>query len=122
MRQIVFIIICLVNGLKGSAQDMNERLFDAVSRHDSLAVFSCLNNGANANFKRKVEFMELSMLISAVLHKDVATVKALVEHQAVIDWRDPFQSTAPMYAAASGDKEITSYLIGKGADVTADDK
>ncbi|WP_419788510.1 ankyrin repeat domain-containing protein [Mucilaginibacter sp. SP1R1] len=78
---------------------------------------------ADANFKKKTGgFLEISMLILAVQNNDLRDVKLLVGHGAEVDWRDAFKTTALMYAANKGNKDIVIYLIKSGADVKAKDE
>lgn len=64
---------------------------------------------------------KLSPLIQAVINGNLEIIKSLVEHKAQVDWRDGFNSTALMYAASKGEKEIVEYLLSKGADAKAED-
>jgi uncharacterized protein len=102
-------------------QDQNEKLYKAISDKDTLSVKSLLENNASPNFKKKVGFVELSLLILAVQNNDFPDVKMLVDYKAEIDWRDAFKSTALMYAAFKADKNIILYLVKHGADVSAKD-
>jgi len=104
-------------------QDLNEQLYNAVSKKDSLSVQNLLIKKADANFKKKTGgFLEISMLILAVQNSDFNDVKLLIGHGAEVDWRDAFKTTALMYAASKGNKAIVIYLIKNGADVNAKDE
>lgn len=122
--KIVFSIIVLVLVTTTSfCQDLNEQLYKAVSNKDSLSVQNLLIKKADANFKKKTGgFLEISMLILAVQNNDLSDVKLLVGRGAEVDWRDAFKTTALMYAANKGNKDIVIYLIKSGADVKAKDE
>ena len=65
--------------------------------------------------------MKASVLTTAVNNRDVAVVKMLLARQADVNWKDGFNTTALMYAAALGNKELTTLLLAAGADARASD-
>ena len=102
-------------------QDLNKDLHKAVVAKDTIGVKKLLESGADANYRPKSGFFEMSLLIWAVQKQDYGNVKLLIEHKAEVDFKDAFKSTALMYAANTGNMDIVSYLISKGADPTATD-
>ena len=121
MKTIITLFL-LFSATFAFGQTKDEQLFQAAMKNDSLKVEAFLNEGANANFKIKKGFFEMSMLIWAVQHQDVKIVKLLIEHKAEVDWRDAFKTTALMYAANTGNRVIVSFLIDHGADPNAKDE
>ncbi len=103
----------------GKGED--KKLYEAISAKDSARVQAALDRGANPNFRIKAGSFEMSLLILAVQKNDFATIKMLLDHHAEVDFRDAFNTTALMFAAYGGNKDIVSYLISKGADVNAND-
>ncbi len=122
MRSLITAFILFVFTTTAFCQNLNEQLYKAIHNKDSITVKNLLDKKANPDFKKKVGFFEMSMLILAVQNNDISDVKLLVSHGAKVDWRDAFSSTALMYAAALGNKDIILYLINNGADVNAKDK
>jgi ankyrin repeat protein len=118
----IFLIFCLLCiGLYAMAQDVNIRLYKAVSSKDTVEVEKLLTKGADANYKFKMGQAEMNLLIVAVTNKDFKSVKLLIEHKANVNGRDWFNTTPLMYAANGGNVEIVKYLIQKGADAKATD-
>jgi ankyrin repeat protein len=123
MKILLSIIALILVTTTSFCQDLNEQLYKAVSKKDSLTVRDLLIKKADPNLKKKTGgFLEISMLILAVQNNDLNDVKLLVSHGAEIDWRDAFKTTALMYAANTGNKDIVIYLIKSGADVKARDE
>lgn len=121
MRNIFILLVTLLSGYNVFAQNINRKLYEAVSAADTVNVNYLLNNGADANYKEKIGSFGMSMLILAVNNQDFATIKLLITHKVNIDERDWFNSTALMYAAHSGNLDIIKCLIKNGADIHADD-
>ncbi len=121
MKHLIVLLSIVFYAFSSKGQDLNKKLHNAVIEKDTASVKFLLEQGANANYKPKVGFFEMSLLIWAAQNNDLADVKLLVEHNAEVDFRDAFKTTALMYAASKGSKDIVTYLISKGADVTAKD-
>lgn len=120
MKTFVFVLVLISNtSFLALAQD--GKLFDAVSKNDMKKVEKLLSKNANPNVVLSMGMMQLSPLIQAVINDNLEIIKLLVEHKAQVDWRDGFNSTALMYAASMGKKEIVEYLLLKGADAKAED-
>ena len=62
------------------------------------------------------------MLCTAInIGKEIAIVKLLLQYKADVNWKDAFNSTPLMYAAAKGDKNMVLLLLDNGADINAND-
>jgi len=121
MKYFIILVLITLSTSFAFGQNLSKDLHEAVKAKDTSNVRRLLELGADPNYKAKVGFFELSLLIWASQNNDFQTVKLLVDHKAVVDFRDAFKSTALMYAAYKGNIEIVSYLIAKGADVNAKD-
>lgn len=122
MKRLILITASLFAAVTSFSQSKNEQLYRAIAQQDSARASGLLDKKADPNFKKKTEgFLEISMLILAVQNNDFSTVKLLVSRGAEIDWRDNFKSTALMYAANQGNKDIINYLVNHGADINARD-
>ncbi len=103
-------------------QTPSEKLYQAVVQRDTAAVRQALSNQADPNYiKAAGPWMKASVLTTAVNNRDVAVVKMLLARQADVNWKDGFNTTALMYAAALGNKELTTLLLAAGADARASD-
>ena len=112
---LIFFCTCL------KAQTVNEKLYNAVSKKDTIQVEKLLSNGADANYRKKIEEFESSLLIQAILNGDFKTVKLLIDYKVQVNWKDWFSTTPLMYAASKGDLNIVKYLLKSGADIHAND-
>ena len=120
MKKIVF-GFALVVSTSILAQAQDGKLYDAVVNNDIKKVEKLLKRNADPNVVLSMGVSEVSPLIMAIVNGNFEIVKLLVEHNAQVDYRDGFNSTALMYAAHKGSKEIVEYLLSKGADARAED-
>jgi ankyrin repeat protein len=103
-------------------QTPGEKLYQAVVRRDTVAVRQALSSQADPNYvKAAGPWMKASVLITAVNNRDVDVVKMLLARHVDVNWKDGFSTTALMYAAALGNKELATLLLTAGADVNAAD-
>lgn len=101
-------------------QDNNEKLYRAIIKSDTSTVRQLLNDKADPNYiKATGPWMKVNMLITGI--KDINVVKLLIANKADVKWKDGFNTTALMYAAANGNKEIVMFLLENGADVNDTD-
>jgi ankyrin repeat protein len=121
MKSIIITAVALLFALFVKAQSVNEQLYKAVGSKDTLQVEKLLNDGADASYIKKLGQAEVSILIWAVMQKNLKSVKLLVDHKANINWKDWFKTTALMYAADLGNLDIINYLVKNGADIHAHD-
>jgi ankyrin repeat protein len=108
MKRIFFIFSLVLMGLYAGAQDLNTRLYKAVSAKDTTAVEALLTKGADANYKFKMGQAEMNLLSVAVTNKDFKSVRLLVEHKANVNGRDWFNTTPLMYASNGGNLDIVN--------------
>src|SRR6185295_17479607 len=98
----VFCISLFVNG-----QDKSENLYQAIVKNDVDKVAELLKDSADANhIKSSGPWMKVSMLITAVNNGNIDIVKLLIDHKADVNWKDRFNTTALMYAASKGNKDM----------------
>jgi ankyrin repeat protein len=122
LMKITFTALLICYTTLTFGQNINEKLFKAVSNGDSTQVETLLNKGGDPNFKMKLASFEMSMLIESVQKQDFKIAKLLIEHKADVDYRDWFKTTALMYAANSGNTQIVKLLIAYHADPNAKDE
>jgi ankyrin repeat protein len=65
--------------------------------------------------------MTVNMLVLAVNNDNFDIAKILITNKVNVNWKDGFQTSALMYAAAKGNKEMAVLLLDNGADVNAND-
>lgn len=104
------------------AQEKNDLLYDAIIKSDRPTVEKLLAEGASANYIKELKpWLQVSMLIGAVDHKDIDIVKLLLAKKADVNFRDGFNMTAIMYAASNGEFEMVKLLVAAGANVNDND-
>lgn len=100
------------------AQTKNERLYKAVATGDTTQAKHLLQERADPNFVMAAgPWMKANSLIAAVNRKDLSMVKLLLANKADVNWKDGFNTSALMYAAAMGNKEIVMLLLANGANI-----
>jgi ankyrin repeat protein len=104
---LIFSFACI--SFYACAQDLNLKLYQAVSAKDTLQVEQLLNKGADANYKPNTAQANMNLLNVAVINKDIKSVKLLIDHKADINGRDWFNTTPLMYAANGGNLDIIIY-------------
>jgi len=115
---ILLAIFCMTICAYG--QDNNEKLYKAIIKSDTATVRQLLNEKADPNYIKSVgPWMKVNMLITGI--KDINIVKLLIANKADIKWKDGFNTTALMYAASNGNKEIVMLLLENGADINDND-
>jgi ankyrin repeat protein len=112
---IVFISFC------AKAQSVNQQLLTAVKIKNAGMVEQLLKAGADVNYAESKNNFKVDPLILAVINEDIPTIRILVEHKAIVNWKDGFGDTALMYAAQIGNTLIINYLLDNGADIHAKD-
>ena len=120
----VFLTTLLFLGFSvfAKAQSKNEMLYMAIIKDEPAKVTQLLKDNADANYVvAKGPWMKVNMLITAVNNEHIEMVKDLINSKADVNWKDGFNSTALMYAAAKGNLEMVNLLLANGADATAND-
>jgi uncharacterized protein len=103
-------------------QDNNEKLYEAIIKGDTTIIKQLLNDNADPNYiKASGPWMKVNMLITAVNSGKTYIVKLLLEKNADISWKDGFNTTALMYAAAKGNKDMVVLLLDNGANIQDND-
>lgn len=123
MRKTISILLTIVcTAFYTYGQDNNEKLYQAIVKNDTLLVKQLLNEKADPNYiKSEGSWTKVNMLITAVNTGNIKIVKMLLAYKADVNWKDVFNSTALMYAAAKGDKEMVVLLLDNGADINDSD-
>lgn len=103
-------------------QDNGEKLYNMVVTNDTEKSIKLISENADVNYVKESGMVKVNSLITAVNNKNVAIVRALLQHKVDVNWKDGFDTTALMYAAASGNKEIVELLVDSGADLNAKDR
>ena len=121
--KILTTLICSI-GITFSltAQDKNEKLYDAVSKNDKDKVESLIDKGADVNYVKEAgPWMKVSVLITAVNNKSVEIAILLLDKGADVNWKDGFKTSAILYAANTGNVEMVKLLLEHGADINDND-
>ena len=125
MRKILLTttLFVLGFGFAAAAQDKTPELFQAIRDQDAKKV-EVLLDAQQADPNAVLQLGpggQVSALTLAVNTSSVEVVKLLVQHQAQLEWKDWFDTTALVYAAGIGNKEMVEYLLESGADIRTDD-
>lgn len=121
-RAFLTTLLFLCFTLFAEAQSKNEMLYLSIVKNEPEKVAQLLNDNADANYVlAKGPWMKVNMLITAVNNGHIETVKSLIKSKADVNWKDGFNSTALMYAAAKGNLEMVNLLLESGADINASD-
>ncbi|WP_293305400.1 ankyrin repeat domain-containing protein [Pedobacter sp. UBA5917] len=121
-KLLLTLLTILYISFYASAQTKNDDLYSAIAKNNTEKAIDLLKNGASANYIKSVgPWMKVNMLITAVNNKNVDIVKLLLENKADVNWRDGFNTTALMYAAAKANRTIIDMLLDNGADINAND-
>jgi len=111
--------ICIISVF---GQKVNEQLYKAIVKNDSEKVAKLLKQNADPNYIiSSGPWMKVNMLITAINNDNIEIVKLLISTKADVNWKDGFNTTALMYAAAKGNKDIVILLLDNGADINATD-
>lgn len=118
-------VFCIT--LFASAQDKqtekNKALYYAILINNIDGVSKLLKDSADVNYIVATNGPELkvSMLIAAVNKISINMVKTILLYKPDIHFKDGFNSTAIMYAAATGSRAMVELLLKNGADIHDND-
>jgi uncharacterized protein len=116
----IFLVCCL--SFIGSSQNQNQQLYKAITKDDTTLVAKLLIEKADPNYIVTVGAFQMNMLCTAInTGKEIGVVRLLLKYKADVNWKDAFNSTPLMYAAAKGDKNMFMLLLDNGADINAND-
>jgi ankyrin repeat protein len=122
MKTLTTLIFFLGLTLSTIAQDINEKLYEAVTKNDKAKVEKLIDEDADVNYvKQAGSWMKVSVLITAVNNKNIEIAKLLLENKADVNWKDGFNTSAILYAANTGSIEMVKLLLEYGADINDND-
>lgn len=120
MKNILTLLIIFISSAS-FGQDNGELLYNLVVKNDTEQSIKLISENANVNYVKESGMVKVNALITAINNKNIEIVRSLLKHKADVNWKDGFQTTALMYAAASGSKEMVELLLNSGADIKAKD-
>ena len=95
MKNIFALILFIGITISATAQNKNEKLYQAVVKNDLNKTEKLINQGADVNFvKQSGPWMKVSLLITAVNNKNLEITKMLLENKADVNWKDGFKTSA----------------------------
>lgn len=122
MKTLLTLIFLLGTILTTFSQDKNESLLKAISNGDKDAVAKLISEGADVNYVKAVgPWMKMNPLITSINKKQFDIAKLLIGNKADVNWKDGFKTSAIMYAASAGDKELVELLLANGASIDDND-
>lgn len=103
-------------------QSKEQDLYKAITQNNVEQVAKLLQDGADANYTVSAGSFSMTMLSAAInVSKNIYIVELLLKNKADVNAKDVFNTTALMYAASSGNKEMVELLLSYNADVNASD-
>lgn len=104
------------------SQDKNELLLKAVTNGDKGTVEKLIKEGADVNYIKEVgPWIKMNPLITSINKKQFDISKMLIENKADVNWKDGFKTSAIIYAAGLGNKELVELLLTNGANINDND-
>ncbi len=104
------------------SQDKNELLLKAVTNGDKGTVEKLIKEGADVNYVKEVgPWMKMNPLTTSINKKQFDISKMLIENKADVNWKDGFKTSAIIYAAGLGNKELVELLLTNGANINDND-
>jgi ankyrin repeat protein len=122
MKTLLTITFFFATILTTLSQDKNELLFKAVTSGDKMTVEKLIREGADVNYIKEVgPWMKMNPLITSINKKHFDISKMLIENKADVNWKDGFKTSAIIYAAGIGNKELVELLLANGANINDND-
>jgi uncharacterized protein len=121
MKNTFLTVLILLFSVTAIGQNKGEKLYNLVVKNDTENAIKLISENADVNYVKESGWVKVNSLISAINNVNVEIVKSLLEHNADVNWKDGFNTTALMYAASKGNKEIVDLLLKYGADINAND-
>lgn len=122
MKTLTLLICFFGIVLATFAQENNEELYKAVIDNDKDFIENLIKEGADVNYVKEVgPWMKVNALITAVNNEYIEIAKLLLDNNADVNWKDGFNTSAIIYAAATGNQEMVELLLGNGADINDND-
>jgi ankyrin repeat protein len=121
MKNTFLTILILLFSVTAFGQNKGEKLYNLVVKNDTENAIKLISENADVNYVKESGWVKVNTLISAINNVNVEIVKSLLEHNADVNWKDGFNTTALMYAASKGNREIVDLLLKYGADINAND-
>lgn len=116
MKKAIITLVFFISAISLYSQSKNELLFTHVQNNDTEKAGALLKAGGDANyFVTGTPYKTVSLLITAVLNKNLDMAKLLVSNKADVNWQDDNKCSAIIYAAASGQTEMVKLLLQNGA-------
>lgn len=122
MKKLALVILLITSTSVLFAQNMNDSMYDAVVKGDSVAMKEFINRGVDVNLIIKQGFVETNLIITAVYNKNADVLNLLLRHGADVDQDDGFGATALMYAVSTAQPELVKILLEHNADPNLKDK
>ena len=122
MKPLLTLILLITATQTTFSQDKNELLLKAVADGDKEAVVQLIKEGADVNYVKTVgAWMKMNPLITAITNKHFDIARVLIENNTDVNWKDGFNTSAILYAASSGNRELVALLLSHGADINDHD-
>lgn len=122
MKNIFAFIFFIGITISTTAQNKDEKLYQAVVKNDLIKTEKLIKKGADVNFvKQSGPWMKVSLLIAAINNKNLEITEVLLENKADVNWKDGFKTSAILYGANSGNVELIKLLLKYGANINDND-
>lgn len=116
MKKLIIILAVTLSNFGLYSQNKNEVLFTHVQNNETEKASALLKAGGDANyFVTGTPYKTVSLLITAVLNKNLDMAKVLISNKADVNWQDDNKCSAIIYAASSGQTEMVKLLLQSGA-------
>lgn len=122
MKKLALVILLLTSTSVLFAQNMNDSMYDAVVKGDSVAIKDFIKRGADVNLIIKTGIVETNLIVAAVYNKNAEVLDLLLRNGGDVDLDDGFGATPLMYAVSTDQIELVKVLLEHKADPNLKDK